>query len=69
MKLYLAAFYHLLLLVPVPVPPQRVCQHKHLWGHMVNEGEEGAGLKITRSLSCEQLPGLTHTVSRGNGPL
>lgn len=67
MKLFLAAFHSLLLLVPVPVPPQRVCQHKLLWGRMVNEGEEGVGLKITRSLSCEQHPGLTHTVSRGNG--
>lgn len=60
MNLFLAAFHCLPLLVPVPVPPQHLCQHKHLCGHMVNEGEEVPGLKITRSFELRAAP-VAHT--------
>lgn len=56
MNLALAAFPHLLVLVPVPVPSQWLCQHKHVCSHMVHQREEVPGLKITRSFELRAAP-------------
>lgn len=52
----LGAFPSLLLLVPIPVPSQWLCQYEHVCSHMVNQQQEVPGLKITVSLDLIAAP-------------
>lgn len=55
-NLVLATLPPLLLLAPIPVPCQWLCQHEHVCGHTVNQPEEVPGLKITTSLDLRAAP-------------
>lgn len=57
MNLALAIFSLLLLLAPIPVPIQWLCQYKHVCSHIVNQQEEVPGLKIAASLDLRAAPG------------
>lgn len=56
MNLVLATFPPLLLLAPIPVQSQWLCQYEHVRSHRFNQQEEVPGLKIITSLDLRAAP-------------